>query len=97
MPPEDKALALLYPPLRAAPVTNRQGRHEACPAMQMASKLHDADDVANTEVAGLYTVRSSAHALTMIFDRLTDARGGVNAEMTVCLGAGSCYPGSILG
>lgn len=56
-------------------------------ATRNAVKKHDIEELEVTETAGLYTVRSSTHAVTMVFDRLTDARGGVSAEMTVMLGA----------
>lgn len=52
-----------------------------------AIREHDLDALDVTEVAGLYTVRSPKHGVKMIFDRLTDARGGVNAELTITVGA----------
>lgn len=56
-------------------------------ATHQAIKQRDADDLTLTEVAGLYTVRSSAHAVVMTFDRLTDTRGGISAEVTITLGS----------
>jgi hypothetical protein len=62
-----------------------------------AIKHHDLDDLALTESAGLYIVRSPTHAVTMTFDRLTDQRGGVSAEVTVVLGATELLGGVDLG
>lgn len=66
-------------------------------ATQSAIKQHDLDDLAVTDVAGLYTVRSATRAVTIVFDRLTDARGGVSAEVTVVLGATELLSGVDLG
>ncbi len=62
-----------------------------------AIQQHDADELTLAEVAGLYTVRSAHHSVTMTFDRLTDARGSVSAELTVCLGATELLSGVDLG
>ncbi|MEO8048502.1 MAG: DUF3854 domain-containing protein [Nitrospirota bacterium] len=55
-------------------------------ATQHALKQHDMEALELTEAVGLYTVRSSAHAVKFIFERLNDSRGGVQAELTVMLG-----------
>lgn len=72
---------------RLAPVAAWWQRWREKHATQHALKQRDADDLTLTEVAGLYTVRSSRYALGMICDRLTEARGGISAEMTITLGA----------
>lgn len=64
---------------------------------QSAIKQHDVEDLELSEVAGLYTVRSGKHAVRMTFDRLTEQRGGVSAEMTVHLGATELLSGVDLG
>jgi hypothetical protein len=66
-------------------------------ATRAAIKKHNLDDLDVTESAGLYVVRSTQHAVRMTFDRLTDARGGVSAEMTVVLGATELLAGVDLG
>lgn len=52
-----------------------------------AIKAHDLDTLELTEAAGVFTVRCAEHSAVLTFDRLTDARGGVSAELTVTLGA----------
>ncbi len=51
---------------------------------QFRSKESEALDMAST--GGLYRVKFAAHQVTLQFDRLTDARGGISAELTVYLG-----------
>lgn len=55
-------------------------------ATEDAIRQHDLDDLAMTETAGLYTVRSVKHGVRFTFDRLSEQRGGVSAEITVILG-----------
>jgi hypothetical protein len=56
-------------------------------ATQAAIQQQTLDDLTIEEIAGLYTIHSATHAVRMSFDRLTDARGGVTAEITITLGA----------
>jgi len=66
-------------------------------ATQSAIKQHDAEELDLSETAGLYTVSASTHAIKLIFDRLTDVRGSVNAELTVVLGATELLAGVDVG
>jgi hypothetical protein len=50
-------------------------------------EAQDKDAVELTETAGLFVVRSAKHAVTLTFDRLTDQRGSVYAEVTITLGS----------
>jgi hypothetical protein len=58
----------------------KQATHDAIQA-------RDQDAVELSETAGLYVVRSAKHAVTLTFDRLTDQRGSVYAEVTITLGS----------
>jgi len=53
----------------------------------VAAVRQEQDDLDIEEVAGLYTVRSTAHATAITYDRLTDQRGSIYAEVTVAVGA----------
>jgi hypothetical protein len=66
-------------------------------ATRSAIQHHDVDDLELTETAGFYTVTCAKHTVRFAFDRLTDARGGVYAEMTVILGATELLSGVDLG
>jgi hypothetical protein len=55
-------------------------------ATRDAVQAHDQDAVELAETAGLYVVRSAKHAVSLTFDRLTDQRGSVYAEVTITLG-----------
>jgi len=61
-----------------------------------AIKQQDAEVLEITEAAGLYSVRSLKHSVTMIFDRLTEAHGGVGAELTITLGGTELIAGDDL-
>jgi hypothetical protein len=82
---------------RLAPIAAWWQRWREKQATQTAIKQHDMDSLDVTEAAGLYTVRSSAHAVKMIFERLNDSRGGVQAELTVILGQTELLSGVGLG
>jgi hypothetical protein len=56
-------------------------------ATRDAVQAHDQDTLELTETAGLYVVRSEKNAVTLTFDRLTDQRGSVYAEVTITLGS----------
>jgi hypothetical protein len=56
-------------------------------ATRDAVEAQDKDAVELAETAGLYVVRSEKHAVTLTFDRLTDQRGSVYAEVTITLGS----------
>lgn len=62
-----------------------------------AIKQQTLDDLTIEEMAGLYTIHSAPHAVTMIFDRLSEARGGVTAEVTITLGATEVLSGVDVG
>lgn len=82
----EQLLSILFPARHEAnTATKRPAHHNDEPITQSALMQHSADHLDVSEVAGLHTVRSVTHAVTMIFDRLVDARGGVTAEMTVML------------
>ena len=66
-------------------------------ATQSAIKQQTLDDLTIEEIAGLYTIHSATHAVTMIFDRLSEARGGVMAEVTITLGATEALSGVDVG
>lgn len=72
---------------RLAPVAAWWQRWREKQATHAAIQQQTLDDLTIEEIAGLYTIHSPTHAVTMIFDRLTDARGGVTAEVTITLGA----------
>ena len=82
---------------RLAPVAAWWQRWREKQATQSAIKQHDADQLEFTETAGLHTVRSSPHAVKMIFDRLTDERSGVKAELSVVLGGTELLAGVDVG
>jgi hypothetical protein len=62
-----------------------------------AMRAHHGDALEVAEVAGLYTVRSQTHQVRITFDRLTDQRGSVAAEVTVELGDAKLLSGVDLG
>ena len=62
-----------------------------------AIQQHAVDDLELTEAAGLYTLKSLTHAVGMTFDRLSDQRGGVSAELTVMLMATELLTGVDVG
>ncbi len=66
-------------------------------ATQNAIKQHDVEDLELAESAGLYTARSPKHTVKILFDRLTDMRGGVYAEVTVTFGGTELLSGVDLG
>lgn len=55
-------------------------------ATEDAIRERIADQLQLTEVAGLYVVRSEKHGVIFTFDRLTDQRSSVYAELSVRLG-----------
>ena len=62
-----------------------------------AIKGQDAEELDISETAGLFLVHSRAHSVRMTFDRLSDARGGVYAELTVTVGATELLSGVDIG
>jgi hypothetical protein len=66
-------------------------------AAHEAIKQHDAEELFLTEAAGLFTVRSSKHATSITFDRLSDERGGTKAELCITLGQTEILNGVDLG
>jgi hypothetical protein len=56
-------------------------------ALDERFRSEQADDMDLSQAAGLYRVAFSSHRVIFQFDRLTDARGGVSAELTVILGS----------
>jgi hypothetical protein len=66
-------------------------------ATQHAIQQHEGEHLDVTETAGLYVVRSSTYAVRIEFDRLTEQRGGISAEVTVSLGATELLAGVDLG
>ena len=82
---------------RFAPLTAWWQKWKEKQATRSAITQQDLDDLAVTDVVGLYTVRSATHAVTIVFDRLTDARGGVSAEVSVVLGSTELLSGVDLG
>jgi len=62
-----------------------------------AHKDRDQDAMELTESAGLYTVISVKHGVRFSFERLTEQRGGVIAEVTALLGARELLSGVDLG
>lgn len=68
----------------------KQATHEAI-------KQHDADDLVLTDAAGSYTVRSPKHSVSITFERLTDARDSVYAEVAIVIGATEVLSGCKLG
>lgn len=55
-------------------------------AIQEAIRDRVANDLTLTEIAGLYTVHSATHHLTIAFDRLNTKSGGIIAEVLITLG-----------
>src|SRR5262249_13618459 len=82
---------------RLTPVAAWWQRWREVKATQSAVKDRDMDAVELTESAGLYTVILATHGVRLLFDRLTDERGGVKAEVTVTLGATELLSGVDLG
>ena len=54
-------------------------------ATHAAIKDQDAEELDLSETAGLFLVHSKAHRVRMTFDRLSEARGGVSAELSIVL------------
>lgn len=63
----------------------------------MTIQQHDLEDLQIVETAGLYTVRVPQRAVTLVFDRLQDQRGGVTTEITITLGNTELIGGVDLG
>jgi hypothetical protein len=55
-------------------------------ATQEALRVHVADELSVTEVAGLFTVKSPTHGVTFMFDRLSTSGGRVVAEVSISVG-----------
>ncbi|MHC9062221.1 AAA family ATPase [Nitrospira sp. CMX1] len=55
-------------------------------ATQEAIRERVTDDLILAEVAGLYTVHSAVHSLTITFERLSPQRGGIVAEVSITIG-----------
>lgn len=66
-------------------------------ATREALRQRESEQLTVSETAGLYTVRAPQHRVTMTFDRLTDVRGGVTAEVQLVLGATELIGGVDLG
>lgn len=66
-------------------------------AAQTAIKQHDLDDLKVEETAGLFTVYSPTHIVSMIFDRLSETRNGITAEVTITVGATEVLSGVDVG
>ena len=58
-----------------------------------AEPPQEAETLTLTETGGLYTVTCATHAVCFTFDRLTDQRGRVYAELTVTLAHGNLLSG----
>jgi hypothetical protein len=79
-----------HPTLRAATRwattwIERQAVREAAARQEPASLQLE-------EACGVYTVTSPAHGVRFVFDQLSDARGGVAAELTITLGHTELLP-----
>jgi len=72
-------------------------RPEFTPRLPTDETQEKVDDLELDETAGLYTVRSAKHAAKILFDRLTDTRGTVFAEVTVTLGSTELLSGVDVG
>jgi phage/plasmid primase-like uncharacterized protein len=59
--------------------------------------LDPPDELEVTEATGLYCVRSPKHAVSITFERLTDARDSVYAEIAIVIGTTEILSGSKLG
>ncbi len=66
-------------------------------ATHAAIKDQDAEELEISETAGLFLVHSKAHSVRMTFDRLSEARGGVYAELSIMLGTTEIRSGIDLG
>lgn len=66
-------------------------------ATHAAIKDQDAEELAISETAGLFLVHSIAHNVRMTFDRLSEARGGVYAELSIVLGTTEIRSGVDIG
>ena len=62
-----------------------------------AIKQHDADQLELIEAAGRYTVRAPKHGVIITYERLTDARDSVYAEVAIVIGATEILSGCKLG
>lgn len=82
---------------RLAPVAAWWQRWREKQATQSAIRQHDADELEIAEAAGLYTVRSPKHGVSITFERLTDARDSVYAEVAIVIGATEILSGCKLG
>ena len=66
-------------------------------ATHAAIKDQDAEELDVSETAGLFLVHSKAHSVRMTFDRLSEARGGVYAELSIVLGTTEIRSGVDIG
>jgi hypothetical protein len=64
---------------------------------QDALKVQHAEALDVSQVAGLYTVQAPAHRVRIIFDRLSEQRNGVTAEVSVYCGEAEVLGGVDLG
>ncbi len=55
-------------------------------ATQEAIRKRAVHDLVLTDVAGVFTVKSPAHGLTIIFEQLYTQRGGIVAEISIAVG-----------
>ena len=61
-------------------------------AMEDAVRNGDAEGMELVETAGLYAVRSRKHGVKLLFDRITEQRDRLSAEVTVMVGAKEVLP-----
>jgi hypothetical protein len=83
--PHLKRLRLDDPRFKSLAAWWQKRREKQALEEQYRSEQRDPIDL--SVAAGLYRVACRSHHVTFEFDRLTDARGGVTAELTVTLGA----------
>lgn len=62
-----------------------------------AIKNQDAEDLDISETVGMFLVHSKTHGVRMTFDRLSEARGSVYAELSITLGTTEIRSGTSIG
>ncbi len=82
---------------RFAPLTAWWQSWKSKQATHAAIKSQDAEELDLSETAGLFLVHSKAHSVRMTFDRLSEARGGVSAELSIVLGTTEIRSGVDIG
>src|SRR6185295_13992128 len=82
---------------RLAPVASWWQQWRERQATQAAIREQDTEELEVSDAAGLYLVHSKAHRVRMTFDRVSEARGGVYAELSIMLGTTEVRSGVDLG